>query len=125
MMNKSQGIMDGSPSWERLRDGVPREIADETLRRIFHDYANVVTILVGQLDNALDEVARLHQRIDRRGADHEELKARLFDPDDGTFAKQKDYVDSKFGRFTGPLFVLIGSVMSGLILMAAQRLKGG
>lgn len=117
--------MEGSPSWQRLRDGIPTEITDLHLRRMFHDYANVTTTLVGELDRALNEIDTLHDRLDRRSEAHEALKDDLFNPKDGYFIEAKKYVDEKFGKFTGPLFVLIGSVMSGLVLLAANRFTSG
>lgn len=118
-------IMAGSPGWQRISEGVPAGITDPDTRAMLHAYAQVTTILVGQVNMALDEIDTLHQRIDRRGDAHEALKDKLFDPDEGSFAKEKARVDAKFGKFTGPVFLLIGSVMSGLILLAAQRITGG
>lgn len=120
-----QGIMEGSAAWERIRDGIDVSIDDPAMRRRLHDEAQVMSTFVGIIDTLVAENERLHQRIDRRGEDHEALKDKLFDPDEGSFVKQRNYVDQKFGKFTGPLFALLGSVMAGLIMLAATRLTGG
>lgn len=132
--------MHDSAAWERMRDGISRDIHDEALRARMHDEMQVLSTIIVYVDTLVSELDRLHDRVDRCVADHEALKEKLFDPDDGSFAKLNDklfnpktgafpearlYVDTKFGKFTGPLFVLIGSVMSGLILLAANRLTGG
>lgn len=135
-----QGIMEGSGAWERIRDGIDPTITDGALRKRLHDEAQVMSTLVGIVDTLVSENERLHKRIDRRGEDHEALKDKLFDPDEGSFAKLNDklfnqktgafvdmrnYIDQKFGKFTGPLFALLGSVMAGLIMLAASRMTGG
>lgn len=125
MSRRANDILGASPAWKRLRDGIPLEITDPHVRRMLHDYAQVVTTLVGELDGALDEVDRLHDRVDRRAEEHAGLKDALFNPKTGHFVEMRKYIDERFGKFTAPMFVLVGSVVSGLILLAANRVTAG
>lgn len=125
MGRRAHDILGTSSAWRRLQDEIPQEVNDPHVRRILHDYAQVVTILVGELDGALNEVEDLHGRVDQGHEAHMRLKDDLFHPKTGHFAEMKRYIDERFGKFTAPMFVLVGSVVSGLILLAANRITEG
>lgn len=122
---RSSDILADSPAWTRLRSGLPPEMEDPSIRRVLHDYAQVVTALVGELDSALDDIDKLHDRVDRRTEAHEVLQKDLFNPKDGHFVEMRNYIDERFGKLTAPMLVLIGSVVSGLILLAVTRMTEG
>lgn len=92
---------------------------------MFHDYAQVLTVLVVHLDRLMDEAERLDVRIDKRTVAHEGLEGRLFDPEKGLMGRLRDelktYVDTKVGRLTAAALVIMGGVVTGSIMFAIQR----
>lgn len=156
-MPQRSDIMRGSPGWERLGNGIPENVAPTELRRVLHDYSNVIMVIADALNRSIDaqdlakedvqlalaaarqlvadakqvsdeEHVRIHQRIDRRAEAHDELRDELFNPKDGLFAamveKQRAYTDTKTGRMTGVLLVVLGGVVTSSIMLAIQMGAG-
>ncbi len=132
-------ILRGSHAWERLQQGIPPEIQDPMVRRMFHDYANVVTILVASINGmhdvadrhveaAAEEHLRIHQRIDRRGEEHEKLRDRLLDGENGSIVKLdrslRTYIDGKTGKSTALLLTVLGGIVVGCIMLAINLTTG-
>lgn len=118
-------ILKGSVAWERLQQGIPGEITNPGTRRMFHDYAVIITVLVNAINELLDEQARLHERINRRRDVHDTFKDRLLDPEEGLLKKNRDYTDSKTGRMTALLLTVLGGVVTASIMLAASLASGG
>ena len=120
-------ILKSSKAWERISSGVPQGISDIEIRRMFHDYAQVLTVLVNSLDRLMDEADRLDGRVDRRASDQSALEDRLFDPERGLLVKLREelrtYVDTKVGRLTAMGLVIMGGVVTGSIMFAVQRIN--
>ena len=132
----SHDIMRGSPAWERIQSGIPPEVSDIALRRMFHDYSNVLTPIVNTVNELMDENARLHERIDRRGDDinalgkvsqerHDKLVHRLYDSEEGTLptlAKKTDV-----SRLTVLFWGILVSITTAAVMLALNLVatKGG
>lgn len=128
-------ILHGSQAWERISNGIPQEVTDLALRRILHDYAQIMTAVVDSLNRSLDaveeakkqadkEFERVHLRIDRRAEAHDALRESLFNPKEGYLIEQersqRAYTDTKTGRMTGVLMVVLGGVVTASIMLAVQ-----
>lgn len=131
-MNHNHDMMRGSQAWDRLSNGVRSGVVDPDVRQMFHDIANVMTILVAATDRALNEIdrqaaladkehRRIHDRIDRRGQDHEALKTELMHPTKGEIAQTREYVNAKFGK----LLAWAGAIAGAVIVAALGFLLFG
>lgn len=139
-------ILKGSAAWDRLRDGVPADISTPpSLRRLLHDYANVITVMVNDLNelyDSLDEAyanienaqdlakeavkvaliqstsehTRLDSRIDKRTDEHKSLSHRLLDGEDGIIPKKASKKD--VSRLTAMLWGILISVTTAALLLA-------
>lgn len=139
--------MRGSQAWERVSNGVPREIVDDTLRQELHDIHNVLGPIVDAINRAADaqemakadvvtalataaatmtaakseaavEHSRIHDRIDRSNKDREALKDKLFDPESGLLPKMTASLKDYVDSKTGKLTAVGMTVLGGVLVGA-------
>lgn len=144
-MAADHDIMRGSNAWERISNGIPREVTDETLRDMFHDYAAMFTVLVDAMNRSLDtqnaaktelivalaaakaavdaatvvsdgEHNRIHDRIDKAEVERTVLKDRLFDPEKGLFTVMADKAKAYTDEKTGKLTALGTLIVGGVVV---------
>lgn len=117
-------IMRGSSAWERVRNGVPREISDAAVRTMFHDYASLLTVMVANINQVMDEYERMGARVDLGVQEHEKLTTNLFDAREGLFhllrEELKNYTDAKVTTLTKMGYTVGGGLVTASLLLAAN-----
>lgn len=117
-------IMRGSTAWDRVRNGVPREITDEAVRQMFHDYASLLTVMVANINQVMDEYDKREARVDRMESDHKQLVTNLFDAREGLFhllrEELKNYTDSKVSTLTKVGYTVGGGLVTSSLFLAAN-----
>ena len=120
MSNRNHEILRASKAWERLQLGIPREIEPAALRDYLHDLANVLPVVVDELDRALDALDTINDRVDTRHAEHDDLNARVFDGETGIIVRLKAEFEKRSGAIVKGLIATMGTLIGTLIVLLIQ-----
>lgn len=102
----------GSPAWSRLQERSPRD-ADPFAVAVKHDVVNVLQALAAAADEALEHATRADDELAT-------LKRDLYEPDEGDFAKQRQYVDNRMSTWSKWLSGIAGGIAVATFAYVSQ-----